>query len=162
MAMLNNIRWWFPIRIVRLTPGLQKITIEIRSEIGEKSPSKLVTLIGVLKNTLLISRMARWCYHQTFQVSKFSIYDWELLSIPLARFAGLDRPSLSASSTPNPLGAMVVWDESGCCHRHGNPSTMATLWYSNAALEHTGVQQCPFGKNSGAGLVYHLSSFTCC
>ena len=23
-------------------------------------------------------------------------------------------------------------------------------------------QQCPFGKNRGAGLVYHLSSFTCC
>ena len=24
------------------------------------------------------------------------------------------------------------------------------------------IQQCPFGKNRGAGLVYHLSSFTCC
>ena len=23
-------------------------------------------------------------------------------------------------------------------------------------------QQCPFGKNGGAGLVHHLSSFTCC
>ena len=23
-------------------------------------------------------------------------------------------------------------------------------------------QSCPFGKNRGAGLVYHLSSFTCC
>ena len=24
------------------------------------------------------------------------------------------------------------------------------------------LQYCPFGKNRGAGLVYHLSSFTCC
>ena len=37
--------------------------------------------------------------------------------------------------------------------KHGK--TTIFVWF------HT-KQQCPFAKNRGAGLVYHLSSFTCC
>ena len=40
------------------------------------------------------------------------------------------------------------------------------LHYCGRILEYLGMHesivQCPFGKNRGAGLVYHLSSFTCC